>query len=139
MSLFNAMQIAGSGMSAQTVRLNAVASNLSNANSVSGSANDVYKAKYPIFETTQQPFSAALKQASAGVRVTGVVESDKAPNMRFEPSHPQANEKGYVYTPNVNVIAQMADMMSASRSYQINLQVMNASKNLTLQTLNIGK
>jgi flagellar basal-body rod protein FlgC len=138
MSSFDIFNIAGSGMNAQNLRLNLVASNLSNANSVSSSLNEVYKSRQPVFEAE---FKNILDKANAaaGVNVLGVVESQAPPVMEYAPNHPMADELGYIYKPNVNTVEEMANMMSASRSYESNVEVLNTAKNLMLQTLKMGQ
>lgn len=138
MSSFKIFDVAGSGMSAQSVRLNTVASNLANADSISGDPNTVYKARHPIFEAVK----ASLAQQDGGnaaVHVKGIMESQAAPTARYEPGNPLANADGYVYAPNVNVVEEMVDMISASRAYQNNVEVMNTSKELMLATLRLGQ
>ena len=136
MSLFNIFDIAGSGMSAQTVRLNTTASNISNADTVSSSSGETYRARHPIFATM---VNDQMGQAVAGVEVRGVVESQAPLKTQFNPDHPMADEKGYVYYPNVNVVEEMANMMSASRSYETNVQVINTSKQVMMKTLQLGQ
>ena len=144
MSSFKVFDIAGSGLSAQSVRLNTVASNLANADSVSGDPATVYKARHPVFEAVKaavaaQAFGApGTDAANSAVRVRGIVESTAAPSERYEPGNPLANQDGNVYSPNVNVIEEMTDMISASRAYQNNVEVMNTSKELMLATLKLG-
>jgi flagellar basal-body rod protein FlgC len=142
MSSFKIFDIAGSGLSAQSVRLNTVASNLANADSVSGDPATVYKARHPVFQAIQQQLQGASNlenQSEATVRVAGIVESQAAPQMRYDPGNPLANAQGNVFAPNVNVIEEMTDMISASRSYQDNVEVMNTSKDLMLATLKLGQ
>jgi flagellar basal-body rod protein FlgC len=145
MSSFKIFDIAGSGLSAQSVRLNTVASNLANADSVSGDPATVYKARHPVFEAVKSAVAAQAlggapgsEQANTAVRVRGIVESTAAPSERYEPGNPLANADGNVYSPNVNVIEEMTDMISASRAYQNNVEVMNTSKELMLATLKLG-
>lgn len=138
MSTFKVFDIAGSGMAAQSVRLNTVASNLANANSVSGDEKSVYRARHPVFEAVRHALGAD-GAAAAAVRVRGITESDAPPLARYEPGNPLANAEGYVFAPNVNVVEQMVDMISASRSYQSNVEVMNTSKELLLATLRLGQ
>ena len=142
MSSFKIFDIVGSGMSAQSVRLNTVASNLANADSVSGDPNTVYRARHPVFQAVQAAVGAnasPLDRASgATVRVKGIVQSNALPTERYDPGNPLANEQGNVYAPNVNVIEEMTDMISASRAYQDNVEVMNTSKDLMLATLKLG-
>jgi flagellar basal-body rod protein FlgC len=137
MSSFKIFDIAGSGMSAQSVRLNTVASNLANAESVSGDPDKVYRARHPVFEAVKA--SLATGEQGAAVRVRGIVENTEAPQARYEPGNPLANAEGYVYAPNVNVVEEMVDMISASRAYQNNIEVMNTSKELLLATLRLGQ
>ena len=139
MSLFNVMDIAGTAMSAQSVRLNTTASNLANADSVSSSAGAAYKARHPVFasilENAMDPLSDG---ASAGVAIEGIVESDAAAIAEYNPNHPLADKDGYIYRPNVNPVEELADMMSASRSYQTNVQLADTAKSLYTQTLRLG-
>jgi flagellar basal-body rod protein FlgC len=137
MSSFKIFDVAGSGMSAQSVRLNTVASNLANADSVSGDANNVYKAKHPIFEAVRQGLGKHAQ--TTGVAVRGIVENQAPPSARYEPGNPLANADGYVFGPNVNVVEEMVDMISASRAYQNNVEVMNTAKDLMLATLRLGQ
>ncbi len=137
MPMFNILDAAGSAMNAQTIRLNTVASNLSNADTVSATADNVYKAKHPVFATLLA--DAGNKQGAAGVTVTDIVESTAPPLVRYEPNHPLADEQGNIYSPNINTIEEMTNMMSASRSYQNNVEVFNTTKQLLLATLNMGR
>ena len=141
MSSFKAFDIAGSGMAAQSVRLNTTASNLANAESVSGDPNRVYKARHPIFEAVRAQLQAGAAQqgGDAAVRVTGIYESQAPATARYEPGNPLANDQGYVYAPSVNAVEEMVNMISASRSYQNNVEVMNTSKDLMLATLRLGQ
>jgi len=140
MSSFKIFDIAASGMSAQSVRLNTTASNLANADSVSGDPRRVYRARHPVFEAIKAGMAArAGTDPSAAVRVRGIVESQAAPEERYDPGNPLANESGMIYSPNVNVIEEMTDMISASRSYQDNVEVMNTTKALLVATLKLGQ
>ncbi|GAB4356960.1 MAG: flagellar basal body rod protein FlgC [Gammaproteobacteria bacterium] len=136
MSLFKIFDIAGSALSAQSVRLNVTASNLANAESVSSSVGETYRAREAFFQTV---LNDVTDPASAGVRVAGIVESDAPLQRRYEPDHPAADEEGYIYLPNVNTVEEMANMISASRSYQNSVEVFNTSKELLLRTLNLGQ
>ncbi|WOT06230.1 flagellar basal body rod protein FlgC [Shewanella youngdeokensis] len=138
MSLFNIFNVAGSGMSAQSVRLNTTASNIANADAVSSSVDQTYRARHPIFEAELSK-AQQHQNASMGVAVKGIVESDLPLNKEFSPDHPMADTDGFIYKPNVNVMEEMADMISASRSYQMNVQVTEAAKSMLQQTLQIGK
>lgn len=137
MSLFKVFDIAGSAMSAQTVRLNTTASNLANADSVSSSVGDTYRARHPVFSAVLKGLHGS--DAAIGVEVRGVVENSGPLETRYEPNHPMANEEGYIFLPNVNVVDEMANMISAARSYETNVEVMNTSKQLLLATLRLGQ
>lgn len=135
MSLYNVFQISSSAMTAQSMRLNAVASNLANADSIVSADGKPYRAKQVVFETTPMGGGDLAK----GVRVRQVVEDASPPRMVYDPKNPAANEQGYVAFPNVNVVEEMTNMISASRSYQTNVEVMNTAKTLMLRTLQIGQ
>ncbi len=140
MSSFRIFDIAGSGMSAQSVRLNTVASNLANAESVSGDAKTAYRARHPVFEAVRAQLAGQSGgEQGAAVRINGIVEDTRAPEMRYQPGNPLANADGYVFAPNVNVVEEMVDMISASRAYQNNVEIMNTSKDLLLATLRLGQ
>ncbi|HXZ58805.1 MAG TPA: flagellar basal body rod protein FlgC [Steroidobacteraceae bacterium] len=140
MSSFKVFEIAGSGLSAQSVRLNTVASNLANADSVSGDPATVYKARHPVFQAVHAAIGAQSRgqQAGTAVRVSGIVESNAPPTLRNDPGNPLADAQGNVYAPNVNVIEEMTDMISASRAYQNDVEVMSTAKDLMLATLKLG-
>lgn len=137
MSLFNVFNVAGSGMSAQTVRLNTVASNLANVNSMSGEAKDVYRARQPVFAAMLD--RARGDGSNVGVRTVGIVQKGGEPERVYEPGNPLANAEGYVYHANVNPVEEMANMMSAARTFQNNIQVLNTTKQLMLATIRIGQ
>ena len=139
MSLYNIFDIAGSAMSAQTTRLNLVASNLANADTVSSSTNQTYRSRQAVFATIFQDAIGKHQGAVKGVRVLGVIESQAPLREEYAPHHPMANEDGYIFKPNVNVVEEMANMMSASRTYQNNVEVLNTAKQLLQQTLKIGQ
>jgi flagellar basal-body rod protein FlgC len=135
MSNLPIFDVAGSAMNAQSVRLSTIASNLANANSVSGDPDAVFRAKQPVFSATPIDGNPAL----AGVRVDAVHDSSAQPLKRYEPGHPLADADGYVYAPDIDPVAQMVDLISASRSYQANVEVFNSAKELALATLNMGR
>jgi flagellar basal-body rod protein FlgC len=137
MSLFQIFDIAGSGMTAQNLRLNLTASNMANANSVAGSPEEAYKSRQAIFSALME--NSMSEQGGSGVKTLGVVESQAEHDMRYEPNHPLANKEGYIFGSNVDPMEEMANMMSASRSYQNNIEVLNTSKKLLLQTLKLGE
>lgn len=148
MALGNIFDIAGTGMNAQSLRLNTTASNLANAQSASSSVNEVYRSRQPVFAAIQrQAMQQSLsgdktineEDANAGVQVLGIVESDAPLQRRYEPTHPKADKEGYVYYPNVNVVEEMTNMISASRSFQMNVEVMNSAKQMVQRVLTLGQ
>ena len=134
MSMFNVYQVAGSALTAQSLRLNAVASNLANAESVAGPDGKPYRAKQVVFEA-----ASVAGTAAQGVRVRQVVEDASPGRLVYDPRNPAANEQGYVTMPNVSAVDEMVNMISASRSYQTNVEVMNTAKQLLLRTLTLGQ
>ncbi|MDN2660538.1 MULTISPECIES: flagellar basal body rod protein FlgC [Neptunomonas] len=144
MSLTNIFNIAGSAMSAQTVRLNTTASNMANADSVSSSVEETYRARKPVFKL-QEPTLEQMTDSDAGllpgqgVQVVGIVESEAPLRTEYNPSHPMADADGYVHYPNVNVVEEMADMISASRAFQVNTEIMNTAKQMVQRVLTIGQ
>lgn len=137
-TLFRVMDIASTGMSAENVRLNTTASNIANANSVSSSYEDTYKARHPVFAAELQ---RATQEQGAGtkVNVLGIVESQKPLQVEYAPGNPLADENGYIYKPNVNVVEEMANMLSASKGYETNVQVADTTKRLFRRVLMIGQ
>jgi len=134
MSMFSIFNVSGSAISSQAQRLNVVASNLANADAVAGPDGKGYKARQVVFETV--PMGS---EASAGVKVSGIQESQEALKRVYNPSHPSADTDGYVTQSNVNPVEEMVNMISASRSYQNNVEVMNTAKTLLLKTLQMGQ
>lgn len=132
-------------MNAQSVRLNTTASNMANAESAASSSEEVYKGRHPVFAATYknmlgyQQGDVSVDGSSVGVGVLGIVESDAPLQMRYEPKHPLANEEGYVYYPNVNVVEEMTNMISASRSFQMNVEMMNSAKQMVQRVLTLGQ
>lgn len=139
MSLFRVFDVSGSAMAAQSVRLNTTASNLANAESVSSNFEETYRARKPVFAAQFHEALHGNQDQSVKVEVQGIVESDAPLRREYYPDHPMADENGYIYKPNVNVMEEMADMISASRSYQTNVQVADAAKQMLNATLNLGK
>lgn len=134
MSLFNIFNVAGSAMSAQGQRLNVVSSNIANADSTTSADGKTYRAKQVVFSVV--PMEGTN---SSGVKVQQVVEDQSPLKMVYDPKHPNADENGYVAMPNVNVVEEMVNMISASRSYQTNVETMNAAKTMLLKTLTLGQ
>lgn len=147
MSLSGVFDIAGMGMSAQSIRLNTTASNLANAQAAGSSVDDVYRARHPVFESVRMDqmangsggLSMMTDESATGVRVAGIVESQQPFDSRYEPHHPKADKDGFVLYPNVNVVEEMADMISASRSFQVNVEVMNSAKTMMQRVLTLGQ
>ncbi len=149
MALGNIFDIAGTGMNAQSLRLNTTASNLANAQSASSSVDEVYRSRQPVFAAIQQQamrdsvvegtYNDNEVDAAAGVQVLGIVESDAPLQRRYEPDHPKADEQGYVYYPNVNPVEEMANMIASSRAFQMNVEVMNSAKQMVQRVLTLGQ
>jgi flagellar basal-body rod protein FlgC len=133
MSLFNIFNVSGSAMTAQAQRLNTTASNLANADSATSANGQAYRAKQVVFE------AVPLNGGATSVKVREVVEDPSPMKQVYDPKHPLADEKGYVTMPNVNVVDEMVNMLSASRSYQTNVETMNAAKTMLLKTLTLGQ
>ncbi len=133
MSLFNIFNVSGSAMSAQAQRLNTVASNLANADSATSASGQAYRAKQVVFQ------AVPLDGGGTAVKVAQVIDDPSPLKQVYDPKHPMADEKGYVAMPNVNVVDEMVNMLSASRSYQTNVETMNAAKTLLLKTLTLGQ
>ena len=135
--MFSIFDVAGSAMSAQSLRLNLTASNLANADSVTSSDGETYRARHPIFSADLD--AARADDSSVGVDVTHIVEDQSPLKLTYQPNHPLANEEGFVTMSNVNSIEEMANMISASRSYQTNVQLAESAKNMLNKTLTLGK
>ena len=132
MSLFNILNVSGSAMSAQAQRLNTVASNLANADSATSATGEAYRAKQVLFE------AVPTANGGTGVKVAKVIDDPSPMKQVYDPKHPMADDKGYVTMPNVNMVDEMVNMLSASRSYQTNVETTNAAKTLLMKTLQIG-
>ncbi len=137
MATFGILDVVGSGMNAQNLRLNTIASNMANAESVSSSIDQTYRARHPVFAPLLDGMRA--ERGQVGVQVQGIVESDAPLRMEYAPNHPMANDEGYIFKPNVNIIEEMANMMSASRSYQMNVEMANTAKQMMTRTLTLGQ
>lgn len=140
MSLLSVFDISSSAINAESLRLNVTASNLANAESVAPSEQAAYHSRHPVFATQLRQLSAdpATDEAGVGVRVLGVMQSAASPVKRYQPDHPLADSNGYVYTSNVNPVEELTNMLSASRSYQGNVDVMTTARDLLLKTLALG-
>lgn len=142
MSLTNIFDIAGSAMNAQSIRLNTTASNLANADAAASSSEETYRGRHPVFTALNNDvldIDANNNGTNIGVKVLGIVESDAPLQPRYEPGHPLADEEGYVFYPNVNPVEEMANMISASRSFQMNVEVMNSAKQMMQRVLTLGQ
>lgn len=141
MGLASIFDVAGSGLNAQSIRLNTTASNIANAEAASSSTDQVYKGRHPVFSTYYRNAMGEVfdHPESAAVKVDGIVESNAPLQPRYEPHHPEADENGYVFYPNVNVVEEMTNMISASRSFQVNVEVMNSAKQMMRQMLTLGQ
>jgi len=135
MSLFRIFDISSSAMQAQSARLNAVASNLANAESITSSNGQPYRAKQVVFQAAQ----VGASRNALGVKVAGVLEDQSPAKLVFDPHHPLADANGYVAMPNVNPVEEMTNMISASRAYQTNVEVMNTAKTLMMRTIALGQ
>jgi flagellar basal-body rod protein FlgC len=140
MSLLGIFDISGSAMNAESMRLNVTASNLANADSVSSSPQAAYRSRHPVFATQLKEFSANpyADEPGVGVRVLDIVQSAAVPTKRFQPDHPLADLNGYVYGSNVNPVEELTNMISASRSFQGNVEVMTTARELVIKTLSLG-
>ena len=137
MPMFSVFDIAGSALTAQSQRMNTTASNLANADSVTSPDGQPYRARHVLFETALQNTSGPAR--IGGVRVAGVVEDQSPMRLEYQPGHPLADAEGYVAMPNVEPVHEMVNMISASRSYQANVEVMNTAKQLMMKTLTLGE
>lgn len=145
MGFFDALNISASGLSAQQIRMNVISSNLANVNTTRTPQGGPYQKKDVVFasETAGSTFKNILDSQTAeklsGVKVTGIVTDTRSPLLKYDPSHPDANEEGYVATPNVNVVEEMVNMVSATRSYEAGVASINATKNMAIKALEIGR
>ncbi len=144
MSLTDIFSITASALSAQSVRLNTTASNLANVDAVAGSAEEVYKARHPVFQSymvknDSGSYSMNNNSSAMGVQVSQIYQSNAEAKIRYQPDHPLANDDGNVFMSNVNMVEEMTNMIEASRSYQTNVQLANTAKQLIQQTLRLGQ
>ena len=135
MGLLANFNIAGSAVSAQSVRLNTIASNLANVETIASSEAEAYRSRQPVFRAMVED---QQKPAEVGVRIDGIIESETPITRRYEPGHPMADDEGFIYASNVNPVEEMANMISASRSYQNNLEILNTSRDLLIRALSLG-
>ncbi len=146
MGIFNAIDAAASGMSAERLRMDVISNNIANANTSRTAEGGPYRRQMVVFEPRSNETSFAQIMATAqqqnsgsGVRVTGIVKDQTAPRMVYDPGHPDANKEGYREMPNINIVTEMVDMMTATRAYEANVTAVNAAKNMALKALEIGQ
>lgn len=146
MDFFSSMEISSSALTAERTRMNLISGNIANANATRTQEGGPYKRKDAVFSTTPPApgsFRSALQNASRkaamGVEVVQVVEDSSPPRMQYDPSHPDADQQGYVAYPNVNVVEEMADMIAATRAYEANITASQAAKSMAMKTLEIGR
>ncbi|MCJ8315081.1 MAG: flagellar basal body rod protein FlgC [Saccharospirillaceae bacterium] len=146
MSLSNVINIAGTGMNAQSIRLNTTASNIANAQTVSSSIDETYRARKPVFQLLQKQYNDSrfgesfnIGDVGNGVKVAAIIEKDDPLDIRYDPTHPMADAEGYVFYPNVNVVEEMADMISSQRSFTVNVEIFNTAKAMLQKTLTMGR
>jgi len=137
MALTDVLDIAGSGMNAQLVRMNTTASNLANAGVVSTTEGGAFRARRPVFQSIVAANQLSESSSAGGVRVTEIVTDGSTPRRVFEPDNPLSNEDGYIYASNVNEVAELVEMLDASRAYQNNVEVVTATRNLLSSTLDV--
>lgn len=142
MDIFNTFKISSSAMKAHRIRLDTISSNLANVETTSTPEGGPYKKKSVYFETTplsfQEQLDSNLRNSAQGVTVTKILEDQEAPRKVYNPSHPDAKEDGYVEMPNISVLEEMVDMMSATRSYQANVTTIKSAKRMAMKALEIG-
>lgn len=143
MDILNTFKISSSALRANSQRLDTISSNLANVETTSTPEGGPYKKKSVYFQSTplsfQQQLEGNLRNTAQGVKVTKIIEDQTAPRKVYNPSHPDANAEGYVEMPNINVMEEMVDMMSATRSYQTNVTVIKSAKRMALKALEIGR
>ncbi len=145
MKLFSAFEISGSGLSAQRLRMDTIANNIANVNTTRSADGGPYRRQRVIFEPRKQeaffllPNGKTAGGTQGGVKVTGVVPDTAPAKIIYDPAHPDANEKGYVAMPNINLVNEMVDMISATRAYEANVQAINNAKSMALKALEIGQ
>ncbi len=144
MDFFTAMTVSSSALTAERTRINLISSNLANANSTRTAEGGPYKRKDAVFMATKmtEPFAASLSKAGRGlekVDITNIISDPNPPRIQYEPTHPDANEQGFVSLPNVNFIEEMADMISATRTYEANVTAAQAAKSMAMKTLELGR
>ncbi|MBI3090218.1 MAG: flagellar basal body rod protein FlgC [Candidatus Tectomicrobia bacterium] len=144
MSFLTALNLSSSGLSAQRLRMDVIASNLANISTTRTAGGGPYRRKSPVFQTTpvEEGFASTLQRFTsplAGVRVVDVVEDTSPPRRVYDPKHPDADRSGNVAYPNINLVAEMVNMLSATRSYEANVTAMRATKDMTLKAMEIGR
>lgn len=136
MSLFDVFNLSGSALTAQDIRLGTIAKNIANSESISSTPEGTYRAQSPIFKAVYDEYATGNEIA---VKVVGIAEDTSPPQKQYDPGNPLADDNGFIYLPNINRVEEMSNMMSASRSFQVNVEMMNTSKELLLRTLTLGQ
>ncbi len=139
MSIFNSLRISASGLTAERLRLDVIADNLANVNTTRTATGGPYRRKVAILEERSTGFADLLATGRGGVRVAAIAEDTSPPQRVYNPGHPDADADGYVLMPNVNVVTEMVEMITATRAYEANVTAMNAAKQMALRTLDIGR
>ncbi len=136
MGLSSVFHMSGSALHAQNVRLGTIAQNIANAQTAAGSPETVYRSRVPVFQAVMDN---QMNGSGVAVKVVGIVEDTSLPQKQYQPNNPIADENGFIYLPNVNAVEEMSNMMSASRSFQVNIEMMNTAKELLLRTVMMGQ
>ncbi len=145
MSYFNSMNVSASALTAQRLRMDIISQNIANANTTKTENGKPYRRKVAVFEQGKEPFGTLLNdylgkyEGSKGVRVSSIIEDNSPFRKVYDPNHPDADKEGYVEMPNVTIIEEMVNMISANRSYEANVTAINTSKSIALKALEIGK
>ncbi|NMB39692.1 MAG: flagellar basal body rod protein FlgC [Firmicutes bacterium] len=139
MGLFDSFRISGSGLTAERLRMDTIANNLANANTTRTEQGGPYRRQMVVFGAVEDESKSNKKQIGGGVKVVGIVQDPAPPKLVYDPQHPDANENGYVEFPNVSVVTEMVDLITATRAYEANITAINAAKSMALKALDIGR
>lgn len=139
MGLFDSFRISGSGLTAERLRMDTIANNLANANTTRTEQGGPYRRQMVVFGAIEDESKSNKKQIGGGVKVVGIVQDPAPPKLVYDPQHPDANENGYVEFPNVSVVTEMVDLITATRAYEANITAINAAKSMALKALDIGR
>ncbi|WP_196594645.1 flagellar basal body rod protein FlgC [Pectinatus sottacetonis] len=147
MALFSSIDTSASGMTAERLRMDVISNNIANVNTTRTAAGTAYRRKYVVFEPRTDSsapsffnvFSSEMEKPGNGVRAVKIQEDSSPFKLKYDPSNPDANKQGYVEMPNVNIVTEMTDMITASRAYEANVTAINSAKSMAMKTLDIGK